>query len=54
MTTMQYYDRVGNMTGRVDALGYVTAMSYDGLGNKTSVREYATPTTCLLYPSRCV
>ncbi|WZB75878.1 hypothetical protein WJ972_07335 [Achromobacter insuavis] len=44
-TTMQYYDRVGNMTGRVDALGYVTAMSYDGLGNKTSVREYATATT---------
>ncbi|HCH0556866.1 TPA: RHS repeat protein, partial [Pseudomonas aeruginosa] len=44
-TTMQYYDKVGNMTGRVDALGYVTTMSYDGMGNKTSVREYATATT---------
>lgn len=43
-TTTQYYDRVGNMTARVDALGYVTTMSYDGMGNKTSVREYATAT----------
>ncbi len=40
-TTTQYYDRRGNVTAKVDALGYVTTMSYDGLGNKTSVREYA-------------
>jgi len=40
-TTTQYYDRRGNVTAKVDALGYVTTISYDGLGNKTSVREYA-------------
>lgn len=31
--------------GRVDALGYVTTLSYDWMGNKTSVREYATAAT---------
>ncbi|WZB69029.1 RHS repeat domain-containing protein [Achromobacter xylosoxidans] len=43
--TTQHYDRVGNMVARVDALGYVTVSSYDGMGNKTSVRDYATATT---------
>jgi len=40
-TTTQYFDRRGSVIAKVDALGYVTTMSYDGLGNKTSVREYA-------------
>ncbi|WP_434644479.1 LysM peptidoglycan-binding domain-containing protein [Achromobacter piechaudii] len=44
-TTTQYYDRLGNVTAKVDALGYVTTMSYDGNGNKTSMREYATAAT---------
>lgn len=44
-TTTQYYDRLGNVTAKVDALGHVTTMSYDGNGNKTSMREYATAAT---------
>jgi YD repeat-containing protein len=42
-TTTQYYDRRGLQIASVDALGYVTARTYDAAGNVTVHTEYATP-----------
>jgi len=41
--TYSYYDRLGNKTAQVDALGYLTTYGYDQAGNLTRQVEYATP-----------
>ena len=44
VSTFNYYNRLGQQTASVDALGFVTARGYDATGNLTSVTEYATAT----------
>jgi YD repeat-containing protein len=40
-TTTSYYDLRGDKTASVDAMGYLTAQSFDAAGNVTAITEYA-------------
>jgi YD repeat-containing protein len=40
-TATNYYDRDGNQTATVDALGFLTALAYDAEGNLVDKKEFA-------------